>query len=107
VAAQRADKIAKQTNIESGVSTPSISNSSLCSSVDSQDKDQDQDQDQDLDEAKDYHKVIAKKYNLHVRRFGTMVMDERNLDLELMMTENPVVIFPSKHVQAWDHMPRF
>jgi hypothetical protein len=98
VASQRAERLAKQT-VDSGVSTPSVSNSSLCSSDEMQDK--------DVNEINNYRNVMAKKYNLNSRRHGSILMDERNLDLELMMADNPVIIFPSKHVTAWDHLPRF
>jgi hypothetical protein len=42
-----------------------------------------------------------------MRRDKTMKFDARNLDLEALMADNPVIIFPSKHITAWDHLPRF
>jgi hypothetical protein len=51
--------------------------------------------------------MMEKKYNLQMRRDKTEKFDERNLDLESLMVINPVIIFPSKHINAWDHLPRF
>ena len=42
-----------------------------------------------------------------MRRDGTMKFDIRNNNLQEMMQDNAILIFPSPHVQAWDHLPRF
>lgn len=34
-------------------------------------------------------------------------LGERDLNLEESLLDNPVVLFPSVRVQAWDNMPRF